>query len=150
MKLVEKIKCILLFDDKVEKEKYIEDIGDILEYGCFDSPEIIDGINLLLSYIALEKDNALKESILHTIHNGILYQDIASEISLDLLLPYLSTFNQEHLAYVLTFLGFSGKQKYITILESFLNHSSKEIKETAKEAIIEIKYRGSNAENNDI
>lgn len=146
MKLVKKIKSILLFDDKVEKEKNIEDIGDILEYGCFNSPEVIEGINLLLSYIALEKDNALKESILHTIHNGIVYQNIASEISLDLLLPYLSTFNEEHVTYVLTFLGFSGKQKYVTILESFLNHSSEEIKETAKEAIIEIEYRCSNAE----
>ncbi|MEY9972681.1 hypothetical protein ABH966_003057 [Lysinibacillus sp. RC46] len=150
MKLVEKIKSILLFDDKFEKEKNIEDIGDILECGCFDSAELIEGINLLLSHITLEKDNALKESILHTIHNGIVYQDIASEITLDLLLPYLSTFNEEHITYVLTSLGFSGKQKYVTILESYLNHSSEEIKETAKEAIIEIEYRSSKVENNNL
>lgn len=146
MKLVEKINNIFLLDDKVEKEENIEDIGDILEYGDFDSDEIIEGINLLLWHVTSEKDNALKESILHTIHNGIVYQGIASEISLDLLLPYLVTFKEEHLTYGLTFLGFSGKRKYVTLLESYLNHSSEEIKETAKEAIIEIEHRSQKAE----
>ncbi|MDO6848731.1 hypothetical protein Q4S57_12285 [Priestia megaterium] len=146
MKLVKKIKSILLIDDKVEKEKNIEDIGDILEYGCLDNLEIKEGINLLLLYLPLEKDHVLKESILHTIHNGIVYHDGASEISLDLLLQHLPTFNEEHLTYVLTFLGFSGTQKYVITLELYLNHCSEEIKERAKEAISEIKHRDSKAE----
>ncbi|MFW0778913.1 hypothetical protein [Rossellomorea marisflavi] len=145
MKLLEKIKNTLLIDDEAAKEESIEDIGDSLEYGDFDRPEIIEGVNLLLSHIPMVKNDTVKESMLHAIHNGIVYQDIASEISLDLLLPYLSTFNEEHLTYVLTFLGFSGESKYGQILKTFIHHSSEEIRNTAEEAIIELEYRCSNA-----
>lgn len=146
MRVVEEIRRLLLSEDKVEKERGIEDIGDTFQYGGVDSPELIEGINLLLAHIPMEKDDAVKESMLYSIHNGIVNQDIASDISLDLLVPVLSTFDEEQLTYVLTFMGFSGKGKYRSILETFLRHSSGEIIEAAKEAIIEIEYRGSNGE----
>ncbi|KQU63314.1 hypothetical protein ASG66_02565 [Bacillus sp. Leaf406] len=146
MKVVEEIRRLLSSGDEVEKERGIEDIGDRFQYGGMDSPELIEGIDILLAHIPMEKDDAVKESILHSIHNGIVYQDIASDISLDLLVPVLSTFNEEQLTYVLTFMGFSGKGKYKSSLETFLHHSSGEIIEAAKEAIIEIEYRGSSGE----
>lgn len=147
MNLVEKINYILSMDDEVEKENKIEDIGDILEYGNLDRNEIIEGVNLLISHVAFKKDGSLKESILHAVHNAVVYRNIATEISLDVLLPYAPSFKEEYLTYVLSFLGFSGKQKYVPFLETYLNHPSEEIQEAAKEAIYEIEYRSSKTKN---
>ncbi|KQO14761.1 hypothetical protein [Paenibacillus sp. Leaf72] len=144
MKLVEKLNSIFSMDDEVEKENAIEAIGDILEYGGLDTNEIIEGVNSLISYVVLEKNDTLKESILHTINNAIVYQNVAAEISLDVFIPYISSLKVEYLTYVISFLGFSGNHKYVPILETFLIHPSKEIQEAAKEALSEIKYRNSN------
>lgn len=81
--------------------------------------------------------------MLHSISNAVVFKDVAAELSLDILLPFCSSFEEEELIYVLSFFGFSGNLKYLSVLKSFLNHTNIEIQETAEEAITEIKFRTS-------
>lgn len=144
MNLIDEITNIFLLSNKKEKESSIEKLGDLFEYDDnLDKSEVIEGVNLLLSNVVLEKNSSLKESILHTVHNSIVYKDIAGEVSLDVLLPYCSSFEAEDLLYVLSFFGFSGNEKYLSILNSYLKHPNTEVQEAAKEAVTEIEFRSS-------
>ncbi|NPC93895.1 hypothetical protein HOO54_17150 [Bacillus sp. WMMC1349] len=143
MNLIEEINHVFLLSDRIEKENSIEGIGDLFEYENFDKNEVIEGVNLLLSHIVHEKNDSIKEAMLHSVQNAIVYKDVAAGISLDLLLPYCSSFKIEALSYVLSFLGFSGNLKYLTVLKSYLDHTNLEIQETAQEAISEIEFRSS-------
>lgn len=146
MNVLENIKDAILLNDEAQKERIIAEMGDFLEYGNLDRNEVIDSVNLLLSHVVLEKDGALKESIFHAINNALVYRDVAADVSLDLLLPYYSSFKKEYLSYVLSFFGFSGKRKYLSILKTFLNNSDKELQDTAKEAISELEFRSTDKE----
>ncbi|MEI3613634.1 hypothetical protein [Pseudogracilibacillus sp. SO30301A] len=106
-----------------------------------DKDEIIEGVNLLLSQVVLEKDSEFKETIFHTIHNAVVFNEVAADISLDILLPYCSGLSNENLSYVLSFLGFSGNEKYLATLRTYRNSPNKEIQTIAKEAINELRYR---------
>lgn len=143
MNLIDEIKNVILLSDEKEKENVIEKIGDLFEYGNLDKNEVIEGVNLLLSHVVHEKNSSIKESMLHSINNALVYKDVAADVSLDVLLPYCSSFDVEDLTYVLSFLGFSGNLKYFTVLKSYLNHTNVEIQEAAQEAITEIEFRSS-------
>lgn len=143
MNIIDEIKNVFLLSNEEEKENIIEKLGDLFEYENLDNKEVIEVVNLLLSHVVHEKNASLRESMLHTINNAIVYKDVAGDVLLDVLLPYCSSFNVEDLSYVLSFFGFSGNQKYLTILKSYLNHPNLEIQEAAQEAITEIEFRTS-------
>ncbi|MDA1478265.1 hypothetical protein [Bacillus changyiensis] len=143
MNLIEEITNVILLTDEAEKESVIEKIGDLFEYGNLEKNEMIEGANLLLSHIVHEKNSSVRESMLHAVNNAIVYKDIAADLSLDALLPSSTLFEVEEISYILSFLGFSGNPKYLSIIKSYLNHQNVEIKEAAQEAIIEIEYRSS-------
>src|SRR5699024_12435239 len=88
MDTIKKLKEAFSCNNQDKKEIKIEEIADLYEFGDLDKAEIIEGTNLLLSQVILEKDEVFKESILHAIHNAIVYHDVAVNVSLDILLPY--------------------------------------------------------------
>ncbi|WP_102272800.1 hypothetical protein [Cytobacillus massiliigabonensis] len=142
MNIIDEITNIFLLSNEEEKERSIEKIGDLFEYDdSLDKSEVIEGVNLLLSNVVFENNTSLKESILHTVNNAIVYKDIAGDVLLDVLLPFCSSFEVEDLLYVLSFFGFSGNEKYLSILNSYLKHPNAEIHEAAQEAITELEFR---------
>ncbi|MEC2077037.1 hypothetical protein [Metabacillus fastidiosus] len=143
MNLIDEIENVFLLSDEAEKENIIGKIGDLFECENLDRNEVIEGVNLLLSHVVHEKNGSLKESMLYSVNNAIVYKNVAGDVLLDVLLPYYSSFEEEDLSYVLSFFGFSGDRKYLAILKSYLNHSNIEIQEAAQEAITEIEFRSS-------
>ena len=143
MDTIKKLKEAFSCNNQDKKEIMIEEIADQYEFGDLDKVEIIEGTNLLLSQVILEKDEVFKESILHAIHNAIVYHDVAVNVSLDILLPYCCSLSNENLSYVLAFLGFSGDDKYLSTLKKFQGSADKTIRDTVKEAMVEIAYRSS-------
>lgn len=141
MNLVDKTNNIFTLKTELEQEAKIGEIGDILEYGSIEKNEIIEAVNLMLSYVVQDMGSSVKENLLNAVNNALVYQNVGTEVSFDILLPYLSDFSEEHLAYVLSFLGFSGKQEYRPVLEKYLIHKDDEIKDAAQEALCEIDYR---------
>lgn len=145
MNLVEKINHIFTLKTELEQENKISEIGDIIEYGSLEREELIAAVNLMLSFIVREIGISVKESLLNVVNNALVYQNVGTEVSFDILLPYISKFRKDHLTYVLTFLGFSGKKEYRQLLEKYLNYNDDEIKEAAQEGICEIDFRIQNS-----
>lgn len=59
MNLLEQIKDVFSLSDEAEKENIIEKIGDLFEYGNLEKNEVIDVVNLLLSYVVHEKNGTI-------------------------------------------------------------------------------------------
>lgn len=55
MNILEKIENAFLLDEVTEKESMMEHIGDLFEYGNISNNEVIEGVNLLLTHVVLEK-----------------------------------------------------------------------------------------------
>lgn len=141
MNLVDRTNNIFTFETALEQENEISEIGDIFEYGTVQEDELIEVVNLMLSFVVRDIEDSVRENLLNAVNNALVYQNIGTKVSFDILLPFLSKFSEEDLSYILTFLGFSGKQRYKSILENYLICDNEEIKETAQEALYEIAFR---------
>lgn len=146
MNLVEKINYIFSLKTELEQENKIGEIGDIFEHSNLERKEIIEAVNLMLSFVVQEISSSMKESLLNAVNNALVYQNVGTEVSFDILLPYMSKLNEEQLSYVLSFMGFSGKKEYKPLLEKYLIYNDDEIKEAAQEALCEIDFRNQNNE----
>ncbi|MFP4978779.1 hypothetical protein ACE6ED_25455 [Paenibacillus sp. CN-4] len=141
MNLVKKTNNIFTLETELEQENEISEIGDIFEYSSVEKDEVIEVVNLMLSYVVQDIGGSVRENLLNAVNNALVYQNVGTEVSFDILLPYLSDFDEAHLSYVLSFLGFSGKKEYRSILEKYLIYDDEEIKEAAQEALCEIDFR---------
>ncbi|MGG4552397.1 hypothetical protein [Paenibacillus humicus] len=141
MNLVEKLNNIFTLGTELEQENEISEIGDIFEYSSVEKDEAIEVVNSMLSLAVQDIGSSVRESLLNAVNNALVYQNVGTEVSFDILLPYLSDFSETHLSYVLSFLGFSGDQKYRPLLEKHLIYNNEEIKEAAQEALCEIDFR---------
>jgi len=141
MNLVEKTNKIFTLETELEQENEISEIGDIFEYSSVEKDEVIEVVNSMLSFVVQDIGSSVRENLLNTVNNALVYQNVGTEVSFDILLPYFSDFSEAHLSYVLSFLGFSGKQEYKPLLEKYLIYDDEEIKEAAQEALCEIDFR---------
>ncbi len=57
-----------------------------------------------------------------------------------LLISALQNSNEENVSYILSFLGYSENVRYERILKSYLNHSNKEVRGAALEALQQLDY----------
>lgn len=130
-----------IFQEKSLKEVSgkLNEFGDLLEYGDWSKKEIIESVDCLLSKIKDMGDSFVIENILHTCFNIMNSHAVFSGFDLDTLVLCIGKLNSECISYVLTFLGFSGKREYITVIQSFLDDNV--LKEEAEEALIELNYR---------
>lgn len=141
MNLVEKLNNIFTLETELEQENEISQIGDIFEYSSFEKDEVVEVVNAMLSLVVQDIGSSVRENLLNAVNNALVYQNVGTEVSFDILLPCLSDFSEAHLSYVLTFFGFSGNQKYRPLLEKYLIYDNEEVKEAAQEALCEINFR---------
>lgn len=139
MSLLETIKNVFREKDLVKLNIKISDIGDVLEGSNLSKKDVIEDINCLFSYIKEYEDESVIENILNISLNIMNEYKIFSGFDLKPLLSHMDEMNYESISYVLTFLGFSGDDKYIKIIEPFLKID--ELREDAEEALMEINYR---------
>lgn len=139
MNLSETIKDIFQTNNPKEVSSNLNEFGDLLEYGDWNKNEIIESVNCLLSQIRNISDLSVIENILHICFNIMNSHTVFSGFDLDTLVSCINKLNSECISYVLTFLGFSGKREYYTIIQSFLEYDV--LKKEAEEALFELDYR---------
>lgn len=139
MNLSETIKDIFQTNNPKEVSSNLNEFGDLLEYGDWNKNEIIESVNCLLSQIRNISDLSVIENILHICFNIMNSHTVFSGFDLDTLVSCINKLNSECISYVLTFLGFSGKREYYTIIQSFLENDV--LKKEAEEALFELDYR---------
>ncbi|WIY63175.1 hypothetical protein [Bacillus arachidis] len=128
--------------NKQEKLSSLGAIGDILEYGDISRDEAIQEMNVLIKYVVEQNDNDIKEEILNIILNGENSRNVDKELDLEPIVLNLSKFNDECISYILSMLGYSGKEKYRKVIEQFKN--SPRLEEDVEDALFELDYRVKN------
>ncbi|WP_248930463.1 hypothetical protein [Paenibacillus hamazuiensis] len=88
-----------------------------------------------------EDDEAIKEGLFDALCGAATFYDIVEEIDWDPLANQISNIDDKYLEVVFICLGFSGKAKYLPLLETYLSHPRQDIVEDAKMAISEINHR---------
>ncbi|MDM5154754.1 hypothetical protein QUF88_13240 [Bacillus sp. DX1.1] len=135
----------ILNDSKLDKQEKLNSlgvIGDILEYGDISRDEAIQEMNVLIKYVVQQNDNDIKEEILHIILNGEDSRNVDKELDLEPIVSNLSKFNDECISYILSMLGYSGKEKYRTIIEQFKDNAR--LEGDVEDALFELDYRVKN------
>lgn len=139
MNLSETIEHTFKENDLIQLVNKIRDIGDLIEYSDLKEEEVIESVNKLFGKIRRYKDEDVIENILNVCMNIMNAHHIFSGFDLDTLLQSLSDMSYESISYVLTFLSFSRDDKYIKVIEPFLEIH--ELQQDAKEALMEINYK---------
>lgn len=139
MNSLELIKNIFEEPNLTKLNLKIRETGDLLKSDVITKQNVIKGINSLFEYIKICDDESTIENILNTALSIMESHNIYAGFNLDILLHSLDKLNFECISYVLSFLGFSGEQKYIKIIKSFLE--VKELREDAEDALREIDYQ---------
>lgn len=131
---------IMKMADKKKADQKLGEIADIIYFGGLDSSELKQVLQKMIGYLAKEKDQVVRETLLNTILEAIVKYDVGEALTYDEIIPILDKFNEEELGYALDILGFSRDDNYLPVLSKYLQHPVKEIRETAADAIEEIKY----------
>ena len=139
MNLSKTMKDIFQTNNPKEVSSGLNEFGDLLEYGDWNKNEIIESVNCLLSQIRNISDLSFIENILHICFNIMNSHAVFSGFDLDTLVSCINKLNSECISYVLTFLGFSGRREYYTIIQSFLENDV--LRKDAEEALFELDYR---------
>ena len=124
---------------KDEKLEAVGEVRDSLDFASVKREEAIVIINELIELIINNEDNNIKESILGAMLDGYTSYDVEQEIDLEPIVNKIHIFNDECLGYVLTLLGWSGKEKYRELIVSF--GDNKKLQEDVKEALAELNHR---------
>ncbi|MBA4538797.1 hypothetical protein H1Z61_17105 [Bacillus aquiflavi] len=125
--------------NKDEKLKSLGTIGDILEYGNISRDEAIEEMNILIKHLVQQDDNDIKEAILSIILNAEDTRSIDKELDLDPIVSNLKKFNDECISYILSMLGYSGKEKYRSTIEQFKKNPR--LEEDVEDALLELDFR---------
>lgn len=118
----------------------LEEIGDLIEYGTLNRDDVINITEYALDLAIVEENFAIKESLFRIIANAVTFQEVAKTIEWDKLANVIPTLNDPILDYALTIISFSKNQKFINVIEPYLNSPTDYIRETAAEALVEINY----------
>ncbi|MBC6316527.1 hypothetical protein [Listeria grandensis] len=131
----------ILSKPKEDKQIKLDEIGrirDLLDYGNLDMEEALNTMNLLAENVVLQEDNDIKEAMLNAILEGESSYDLDVEIDLKDILANLSMFNDECISYILTMLGYTGKEEYREIIQSFSNNPK--LSSDVEEALLELNH----------
>lgn len=142
MLLLEKIELVFNKTDVQELDADISDLGDELEYCELSADEVRKVVNCLLNHIKNYKEATIVENILNSCLRIMNSHGIFSGFDLDCVSPCIGSLNNECLSYMLTFWGFSGEEKYRTLIESFLTRDG--LEEDARESLLELDYGTNN------
>lgn len=118
----------------------LNEIGDEIEHGELNRIEVIKFSEYVLD-LAIEEGNiAVKESLFRILLNAAVYQNIGKNVEWDKLANVLPILHDTILDLALTILGFSKNRKFIPVIETYSNSPIDYIKQTAVEALMEIKH----------
>lgn len=139
MSFLEKLKTVFSEPDLEKLDAEISAVGDLL-VGCeLRDREVIKIVNFLLGRIEHYQNDTIVENILNVCLQIMTAHQVFAGFDLEVILPCLNRLNAECSSYILTFLGFSGDQKYRRYIEPFLSVDA--LKEEAAEALRELDYR---------
>ena len=144
MDIVKEIKDILALLNQHAKDRGLERMNDVFEYGYgydLEEEDIVEGVRLLLAAALREQDPVIKQRILRTIFKAVVYRPAKSMISgidWDSLAASFSSLDKWQLAYSIVILGLTGQKRYIPILEPYTLHTDPDIRERAIDAIKKI------------
>lgn len=137
MDSLEKLKTIFSVPDLKKLDVEISTAGDVLVGHELKGSEI-NIVNFLLRHIENYQDSTIIENILNVCLRVMIAHQVFSGFDLDVVLPCLNRLNTECSSYILTFLGFSGNQKYRSYIEPFLSVDT--LKEEAMDALRDLDY----------
>lgn len=141
MDIVQDVKEILKLQDIHEKRSQIEQISDVLEYWPdLNEKDVAEGSQLLLDAALQEKDEVLQESLFHAAGHVVACQSTVDLMDLDGLAASLPSLGRGVIDYALNMLGVSGHARYLPALEEYAHHADPEIRESAQEALGELKH----------
>ena len=142
MDIVQNVKEILKLQNTLEKRSQIEQVSDVLEYWPdLSEKDVAEGSQLLLDAALQEKDEDLQESLFHAANHVVGCQSAVNLMDWDGLAASLPSLGIEPLDYALNMLGISGQARYLPALEEYTHHADPEIRESAQEALSELKYQ---------
>ncbi|GIO22773.1 hypothetical protein [Oceanobacillus sp. J11TS1] len=139
------------FEDKLEeifndteasiqvKINRIADIGDYLQYGDIDKETTVKYLDILIRYLVQQDDDDMKEEILGIILDTEDSKVVDEELNLTPIVSNLSIFNEQCISYILSILGYSGKEQYRILIESFKDNPK--LKDDVEDASYELNYR---------
>ncbi|EJL20317.1 hypothetical protein [Brevibacillus sp. BC25] len=130
----------LILNRNKDLDLKLDEIGDLLEYGTLNRNEVIKFTEYALVLAIAEENTAVKESLFRILLNAVTFQDVADKVEWDKLANALPSLHDPILDYALTIIGFSKNQKFINVIEPYLNSPTDYIRETAAEALVEINY----------
>ncbi|MBC1499828.1 hypothetical protein HB943_04370 [Listeria weihenstephanensis] len=131
----------ILNDSAKSKQEKIDSIGitrDLLDYGDLNVEEAVKIMDMLVKYVVVQEDNDIREAMLNAILEGENSHDIGKELDLSPIVSHLSVFNDECISYILTMMGYSGKEEYRGIMESF-KHNPR-LEDDVAEALLELNH----------
>lgn len=123
-------------DNKIDR---IGDVGDYFRYGDINKQSAIEGLDILIKYLVLQENHDIKETILGIILDAGDRLSIDNELNIELIASNLSVFNEQCLSYVLSLLGYSGKEEYRELIISFSDNPV--LQEDVEEALEELNSR---------
>jgi hypothetical protein len=142
MDIVKDVKEILKLQDTHEKRRQIEQISDVLEYWPdLSEKDVAEGSQLLLAAALQEEDEDLQESLFHAANHVVACQSAVNLMDWDGLAASLPSLGIGVLDYALGMLGISGQARYLPALEEYTHHADPEVRESAQEAISELKHQ---------
>jgi hypothetical protein len=145
MDIVEEIKEILARQNPHQKENGLEKMNDVFEYGLgynLNEEDMTAVVKLLLAAALQEKDPKMKEWLLRTLYKATVWRRgkyLETRIDWDPLAASLSTLDKWQLVYVINTLSFTGREKYVSLLNEYTHHADPDINTRALKAIKEIK-----------
>jgi len=131
-----------LNDTSKTSEEKLDAVGAITDsfyFASMSENEAIHIINELIEQIIKQPDNSIKESILELMLDGYCSYNIEKKINLEPIVEQIHSFNDQCLSYILTLLGWSGKEEYRDLITSFFSNTR--FKEDVEEALIELDHR---------
>ena len=132
---------ILNDTSKSNKEKLdaVGAIRDSLDFASVTEKEAIGIINELVQQVIKQQETDIKESILGAMIDGYCSYDVEKSIDLEPIVDQIQSFNEQCLGYILTLLGWSGKEKYRDLIISFSDNLN--LTEDIEEALSELDHR---------
>ncbi len=146
MDVVKEIKDILAHPKPHEKDRGLERMNDVFEYGYgydLKKEDIVEGVKLLLAAALQEQDPMMKRMIFRTLFKAVVFRQgkylRRSNVNWDLLVDSLSSLNKWQFGYALDILGLTGQEKYVPVLDRYTHHIDAEVRDVALRAIKNIK-----------
>lgn len=138
------LKNILNDNNKTSDEKLcaVGAVRDCLDFKSLTEKEAVCIINDLIEQVVKQPDNNIKEAIFDAMLEGYCSYNIEKKISLKPIVEDIQRFDVQCLSYILTLLGWSGKEEYRGLITSFADNPI--LEEDVEEALSELNHRVKN------